>query len=264
MSLSVNEARFGYNHVTSQDAANANMSIVGAGVYLDPLYGSKCAMSFADANTLVISTGAIWANGRFVTVSTPETVNIANGQSGYKRNDIICIHCHINNFGNANATESYEIVALRGTQVADDPTDPAITNAAISNLVEDSYAPIARVKLDGLTPDVESLMTMLPALMDLITTDRIADKAITKAKLADHSVGQTQLETSVWNSISQAVLLSNNATLGRIGAAVDAGQFIQIRAKTNATDYLLYVSDGGINLYDVLQGRSVHSIPWTS
>lgn len=34
-------------------------------------------------------------------------------------------------------------------------------------------------------------------------TSGIEDKAITQAKLADHSVGQQQLETSVWDSISQ-------------------------------------------------------------
>ena len=203
MTLSVNEARFGYNHVTSQDAANENMSIVGPGVYLDPLYGSKCAMSFSGANSLVIDTGAVWANGHYVTIKSPKTVSIANGQSGYKRNDIVCIHCHIDDFGHESATASYELVVTPGTQTTGTPDDPVIVNDAISNLVEDSYAPIARVKLEGLVPTVEPLMTMLPALMDLITTGRIENKAVTKSKLADHCVGQQQLETSVWDSISQ-------------------------------------------------------------
>lgn len=202
MTLSVNEARFGYNHVTSHDAANENMSIVGPGVYLDPLYGSKCAMSFSSANSLVIGTGAVWANGHYVTIKSPKTVSIANGQSGYKRNDIVCIHCHIDDFGQESATESYELVVKQGTQTTGTPDDPVIVNDAISNLVEDSYAPIARVKLEGLVPTVEPLMTMLPALMDLITTGRIENKAVTKSKLADHCVGQQQLETSVWDSIS--------------------------------------------------------------
>ena len=206
MTLSVNEARFGYNHVTSQDAANENMSIVGPGVYLDPLYGSKCAMSFSGANSLVIDTGAVWANGHYVTVKSPKIVSIANGQSGYKRNDIVCIHCHIDDFGQESATESYELVVKQGTQTTGTPDDPVIVNDAISNLVEDSYAPIARVKLEGLVPTVEPLMTMLPALMDLITTGRIENKAVTKAKLADHCVGQDQLETTVWDSISQIQL----------------------------------------------------------
>lgn len=223
MTFSVNEARFGYNHVTSQDAANENMSIVGPGVYLDPLYGSKCAMSFSGANSLVIDTGAVWANGHYVTVKSPKTVSIANGQSGYKRNDIVCIHCHIDDFGQESATESYELVVKQGTQTTGTPDDPVIVNDAISDLVEDSYAPIARVKLEGLVPTVEPLMTMLPALMDLITTGRIDNKAVTKEKLADHCVGQDQLEKTVWDSISQ----TREVTISSTEIAANNGNLVR-------------------------------------
>ena len=252
MTLSVNEARFGYNHVTSQDAANENMSIVGPGVYLDPLYGSKCAMSFSSANSLVIGTGAVWANGHYVTIKSPKTVSIANGQSGYKRNDIVCIHCHIDDFGQESATESYELVVKQGTQTTGTPDDPVIVNDAISDLVEDSYAPIARVKLEGLVPTVEPLMTMLPALMDLITTGRIENKAVTKAKLADHCVGQQQLETSVWDSISQ----TREVTISSTEIAANNGNLV----RTNLPTILGYKAVGvvgmkiGMSLYTMYFG----------
>lgn len=190
--LVVNEARLGYDHVTAQEQATANMSLLGGkGNYLDPYYGNKCTMTMVSANSLQISTGAMWVNGHNIQITSPITVPIANGQVGVKRKDLICVHLNTSNFGTVNAIDSFDIIAVQGTPSTGTPSDPTLAVDHISHDVQESWSAIGRVSLDGLTPKAELLLQTLPAL--LITPDRIKP----------HSIGKNQLESTVWDSISQ-------------------------------------------------------------
>lgn len=200
--LHVNEARLGWAHVGSQDQANANMSIIGPGVWLDPVYGSKCAMEMTSANTLQISSGCFWADGHYATIDPAVVVDIANGQAGMKRNDLVCIHCAIENFGTEDQIENFDIVVLQGVSTSGTPSDPTLTVDGITNKVPESWQAIARVRLDGLTPIVESLLHLIPPITAQIPGSRIEP----------HTIGQEQLATSVWDSISQEECFAGRST----------------------------------------------------
>jgi hypothetical protein len=194
--LVVNEARLGYDHVTAQEQATANMSLLGGtGNYLDPYYGNKCEMTMVSANSLQISTGAMWINGHNIQITSPITVPIANGQVGVKRKDLICVHLNTSNFGTVNAIDNFDIVAVQGTPSTGTPSDPTLAVDHITHDVQESWSVIGRVTLDGLTPKPELMLSTLPAL--LITPDRIEP----------NSIGKEQLEKTVWDSISLSAKL---------------------------------------------------------
>lgn len=197
--LVVNEARLGYDHVTAQEQATTNMSLLGGtGNYLDPYYGNKCTMTMVSANSLQISTGAMWVNGHNIQITSPITVPIANGQVGLKRKDLICVHLDTAGFGTVDAIDYFDIVAIQGTPSTGTPSDPTLAVDHITHDVQESWSVIGRVTIDGLTPTAELLLQTLPAL--LITPDRIEP----------HSIGKDQLETTVWDSIYQYHELATN------------------------------------------------------
>lgn len=60
------------------------------------------------------------------------------------------------------------------------------------------------------------------------------------------------------------VRLGDNAIDGSINADPSNGKPITITAKTASTNYTLVVHDYGIDLFDGIQGRIVHSLNWDS
>ena len=186
--LHVNEARMGYDHVGAQDQANANMSIVGDGVYLDPFFGNKLAMEMTSANTLQIETGAVWANGHYVDLDHAVELQIANGKTANKRHDLVCIKCTISDLGGENQLDNYDLVVIQGTQTTGTPADPEVPTEGLTDKVAESYAVIARVVLDGLTPSVEKLLHTVPSLMTPIEAWQFAAGAVDNRALSAGSV----------------------------------------------------------------------------
>ena len=197
--LHVNEARMGYDHVGAQDQANANMSIVGPGVYLDPFFGNKFAMEMTSANTLQIETGAVWANGHYVDLDHAVELQIANGKTANKRHDLVCIKCTISDLGGENQVDNYDLVVLQGEQTTGTPVDPEVPTDGLTDKVAESYAVIARVSLDGLTPTVEMLLHTIPSLMTPIESWQLAAGAVNSREIANNSVGTEHLESFVFD-----------------------------------------------------------------
>ena len=232
--LVVNEARLGYDHVTAQEQATANMSLLGGkGNYLDPYYGNKCEMTMVSANSLQISTGAMWVNGHNIQITSPITVPIANGQVGVKRKDLICVHLNTSNFGTVNAIDNFDIVAVQGTPSTGTPSDPTLAVDHITHDVQESWSVIGRVTLDGLTPKPELLLSTLPAL--LITPDRIEP----------NSIGKDQLETTLWDSISHVYTNISNSAL-EAEFVLDAKNSIKFTYNKQSKALNASIKDNGI------------------
>ena len=244
--LVVNEARLGYDHVTAQEQATANMSLLGGkGNYLDPYYGNKCTMTMVSANILQISTGAMWVNGHNMQITSPITVPIANGQVGFKRKDLICVHLNTSDFGTINAIDNFDIVAVQGISSTGTPEDPTLTVDHITHDVQESWSAIGRVNLDGLTPTAELLLQTLPAL--LITPDRIEP----------NSIGKDQLETAVWDSISHTVKLGSDASASNITANPRSNMPIQVSVSSELGRYVLIVDkdNNRLLLFDSINNK---------
>lgn len=262
--LHVNEAALGYANVGAQDQADANMSIVGDGVYIDPVYGNKCAMEIIGANSLLIDTGAMWVNGRFVKITAPILVSLQSGTPNTKRHDIVCIKNTISAFGTPNALDDFDIYTFVGESVPDSstPTDPAIPHDAISDKYATTYAPIARIVMNGVTPTVEPLMFMMPTLTDLISTERLADKCVTGDKVEDGTLSLSKLDSSLRDSISR---IQGTEYDYRVTITVDVGrQYVAIVNSrmfvftTTGNPHFLRVTepDGTIVINEVSAGNS--------
>lgn len=204
--MRVNEASKGDMHVTSQDQAFANMSFLGKGVWVDQLYGNKLAMNMASANLLEIETGAFWADGRYVQVELPTSVEVANGQTGLVRHDLLCLKNKI-----VNGHDNFSFVVLQGTPAASNPSDPTPQNDHISDEYGESYAPIARIVLNGLVPTVEMLCSFLPVWSADIDGSRLAKKSVPGDRLKDGTIGQDKLDQATRDFLSQTARIQGES-----------------------------------------------------
>lgn len=156
----------GRNHVDSADMGEAFAGIVGKGRYiLDTGKGMACTMS--DSNTLTVGTGSMLMDGRIVRNETAATFKIANGTQGQYRHDLACLRYTLDRSN--DSIESVEQVVLQGTPAttADGAKDPDYEAGDILAGDLTATVPIARVKLDNLTPTCEAMLGSVTSLKSL-------------------------------------------------------------------------------------------------
>lgn len=197
----------GRNHVDSADMGEAFAGIVGKGRYiLDTGEGMACAMS--DSNTLTVGTGSMLMDGRIVRNETAATFKIANGMQGQYRHDLACLRYTLDRSN--DAIESVEQVVLQGTPAttASEAKDPEYVAGDILSGDLSATVPIARVKLDNLTPTCEALLgsvTSLKSLGDSVSRDHetlaSAKKKLDKIKL--HNGSGKEVSFFTWDGQAQ-------------------------------------------------------------
>lgn len=156
----------GRNHVDSADMGEAFAGIVGKGRYiLDTGDGMACSM--ADSNTLTVGTGSMLMDGRIVRNETAATFKIANGTQGQYRHDLACLRYKLDRSN--DSIESVEQVVLQGTPAttAGEAKDPEYEAGDILSGDLSATVPIARVKLDNLTPTCEAMLGSVTSLKSL-------------------------------------------------------------------------------------------------
>ena len=156
----------GRNHVDSADMGEAFAGIVGKGRYiLDTGEGMACSM--ADSNTLTVGTGSMLMDGRIVRNETAATFKIANGTQGHYRHDLACLRYTIDRSN--DSIESVKQVVLQGTPAttASEAKDPKYEAGNILSGDLSATVPIARVKLDNLTPTCEAMLDSVTSLKSL-------------------------------------------------------------------------------------------------
>lgn len=156
----------GRNHVDSADMGEAFAGIVGKGRYiLDTGEGMACTMS--NSSTLTVGTGSMLMDGRIVRNETAATFKIANGTQGQYRHDLACLRYTLDRSN--NSIESVEQVVLQGTPAttADGAKDPDYEAGDILAGDLTATVPIARVKLDNLTPTCEAMLGSVTSLKSL-------------------------------------------------------------------------------------------------
>lgn len=156
----------GKNHVDSADMGEAFAGIVGKGRYiLDTGQGMACTMT--DSNTLRVGTGSMLMDGRIVRNETAATFKIANGTQGQYRHDLACLRYTLDRSN--DSIESVTPVVLQGTAASSESAakDPSYTAGDILSGDLTAIVPIARVKLAGLTPTCEKLLSSVTSLKSL-------------------------------------------------------------------------------------------------
>lgn len=140
----------GKAHITAEDHASLNASIVGSGQYVFDK-GNKLAASVVASNTVRVLDGDILMQGRHIRLAenTYIDLTIENGTQGTMRNDLIVAR-YTKNSG--TGVEECSLVVIKGAAAASNPVDPSYTSGDIINdRAIKNDMPLYRVPLNGLT-----------------------------------------------------------------------------------------------------------------
>lgn len=174
----------GAAHVTAADQGSLNAAMFGAESYvLDR--GSKLAATVESNNSITIADGDIMMQGRHARIEEGSTValTIENGTQGSYRNDLIVArYTKDSNTG----IEDVNLVVIKGTPAASNPSDPAYTSGdIIHDNVLTADMPLYRVPLDGLT--VQTLVPLFSTFptMRKIIVGTTAPESVTGLDIGD-------------------------------------------------------------------------------
>ena len=139
----------GKSHVKADDHGALNAAIFGSGEYVLK-NGKQFAASVISNNQIRVLDGSIMMQGRHVRLNEGSYVDltIENGSQDTYRNDLIVARYTRDS---TSGVEDCNLVVIKGTAVASDPSDPAYTSGDIiteQDLQNDM--PLYRVPLIGL------------------------------------------------------------------------------------------------------------------
>ena len=165
MAFDIVTAKKGVAHVTASQAADMQAGVFGAGRYTLAT-GNRLACSMSDSNTLTVDTGSLIADGRHIVNEAAATFSIANGAQASYRHDLAVLNVSVDP---STGVTTIEQAVLQGTPASteDAAEDPEY---AAGNLLDGDLAatiPVARVKLAGLTPTCEGLLSNVYSLADI-------------------------------------------------------------------------------------------------
>ena len=197
MAFDIVTAKQGKQHVTAEQQAMLHTGMLGKGRYrLDVLNGLAC--SITDPNTLTVDTGGLVVDGRWVVNELQTSFAIANGSQSAYRHDLAVLEIATDASTGITTIEEKVLQGASATTAAG-AKDPAYDAGDLLDGLT-AVVPIARIKLDGLTPTCEAL---LPSVADLKT---ISDQV---EKLGD-SVSQASISGSGWtcNRVGNVAILN--------------------------------------------------------
>lgn len=165
--ITVNTAPEAEPHIYAEDDAAIFQSIFGEdGV---SSIGQACKATVLSNNKVRIADGVVFVGGHFARIPYGEYVDceIANGQSGKNRNDIIVAKFVTTGSGGIDTMTCEVKQGTAGTTAA----DPALTQNDIYKGGKTREFPLYRVKIEGLNiTAVEQLFTVVPTNEELIKT----------------------------------------------------------------------------------------------
>ena len=163
--ITVNTAPEAEAHVYAEDDAAIFQSIFGRdGV---SSVGQACKATVLSNNKIRVADGVIFVGGHFARIpyGEYEDCEIANGQSGKKRNDIIMAKFETTGTG---GMDSYTCEVKQGT-AGETAMDPELTQEDLYSGGKVREFPLYRVKIEGLSiVEVERLFEVVPTNEELI------------------------------------------------------------------------------------------------
>lgn len=153
----------GEAHITSDDQQALNKGVIGDAILPigDCLHGHM-----ETANILRISSGtAVMGGVEFrVLPGTYDDVSIDNGSQDMNRIDLVCARYQKDG---STGVESMSWAVVKGTPSSGTPAQPSYTTGDIVAGATDVYFPMYRVRLTGLSAEVENLYEQIKSVADL-------------------------------------------------------------------------------------------------
>lgn len=138
----------GKNHITASQLGRLVQGTAGDGRYVLPTQDLLQA-TMQTANKVVIGSGDLVMDGRYVTNETGAELTVESGTSGYNRNDIVALRYSKDG---STGVESFEPVVIKGAPVTGTAADPAVDAGAISDGSSEALMPLWRIPIRGLAP----------------------------------------------------------------------------------------------------------------
>ena len=138
----------GKNHITASQLGRLVQGTAGDGRYVLPTQ-DRLQATIQTANKVVIGSGDLVMDGRYVTNETGAELTVESGTSGYNRNDIVALRYSKDG---STGVESFEPVVIKGAPVTGTAADPAVDAGAISDGSSEALMPLWRIPIRGLAP----------------------------------------------------------------------------------------------------------------
>lgn len=183
--ITVNTAAEAEAHIYAEDDAAIYQSILGMDAVAD--LGQQCKATVISNNKIRVSDGVVVVGGHVARIpyGEYEDCEIANGQTGKNRNDLIVARFETTGSGGVDKMTCKVYQGTAGSTAA----DPSITQDNIYQNGKVREFPLYRVRLEGLNiVSVDQLFTVLPSMAtinkDLAnTSDKIAVKSYKQADM---------------------------------------------------------------------------------
>ena len=183
--ITVNTAAEAEAHIYAEDDAAIYQSILGMDAVAD--IGQQCEATVISNNKIRVSDGVVVVGGHVARIpyGEYEDCEIANGQTGKNRNDLIVARFETTGSGGVDKMTCKVYQGTAGSTAA----DPSITQDNIYQNGKVREFPLYRVRIEGLNiVAVDQLFTVLPSMAtinkDLAdTSDKIAVKSYKQADM---------------------------------------------------------------------------------
>lgn len=183
--ITVNTAAEAEAHIYAEDDAAIYQSILGMDAVAD--LGQQCKATVISNNKIRVSDGVVVVGGHVARIpyGEYEDCEIANGQTGKNRNDLIVARFETTGSGGVDKMTCKVYQGTAGSTAA----DPSITQDNIYKNGKVREFPLYRVRIEGLNiVAVDQLFTVLPSMAtinkDLAdTSDKIAVKSYKQADM---------------------------------------------------------------------------------
>lgn len=152
-------------HIYAEDDAAIYQSIFGSDGVLT--IGQQCESQVISNNKVRVKDGVIVVGGHIARIPHADYCDceIANGQSGRNRNDIIIAKFVTTGSG---GIDTYTLEVKQGVATTGDATDPALTQNNLYESGKIREMPLYRVKIEGLSiVGVEQMFEVVPTIPTL-------------------------------------------------------------------------------------------------
>lgn len=152
-------------HIYAEDDAAIYQSIFGSDGVLT--IGQQCESQVISNNKVRVKDGVIVVGGHIARIPHADYCDceIANGQSGRNRNDIIIAKFVTTGSG---GIDTYTLEVKQGAATTGDATDPALTQNNLYESGKIREMPLYRVKIEGLSiVGVEQMFEVVPTIPTL-------------------------------------------------------------------------------------------------
>lgn len=229
-------------HVYAEDDAAIYQSIFGSDGVLT--IGQQCESQVISNNKVRVKDGVIVVGGHIARIPYGDYCDceIANGQSGKNRNDIIIAKFVSTGTGGID-TMACEV--KQGAATTDTATDPVLTQEDLYESGKIREMPLYRVKIEGLSiVGVEPMFDIVPTIPTLNAYLSDLSSKITINASAESS--KKTITTSAWGAVIHNIILREAGTY-LVGADY---------AGTN----VCFVSSGGGNKYLMPGGTALITV----